>query len=206
MFQTNNLQPKLAIAFFLSCLILPAIFVVRITESAADNRQNDLIGSRSPTPTPSPTAAPVVVDVSPIILPTDQPELNLTDFADYAYGGPDVDCDGIPNAEDNCVFTFNPNQKDSDKNRIGDACSGSNQGKPEIHCDTDGDGVKDYRDNCQLVCNPGQVDTNKNGIGDVCDPALVTDWVRMQFCEKSTKQKPCPSSKNNNPKSQVKLR
>jgi len=35
---------------------------------------------------------------------------------------PDVDGDGVPDGEDNCPFTFNPNQDDANENGIGDAC------------------------------------------------------------------------------------
>ena len=34
----------------------------------------------------------------------------------------DADSDGIPDVVDNCVFTFNPNQEDSDNDGRGDAC------------------------------------------------------------------------------------
>jgi hypothetical protein len=34
----------------------------------------------------------------------------------------DWDCDGVPDAYDNCVGMANPDQKDTDNNGIGDAC------------------------------------------------------------------------------------
>lgn len=55
----------------------------------------------------------------------------------------DYDCDGIPNHEDNCPYTYNPNQNDLDGYGIGDVCDD----------DIDGDGLK----------NPvGLVDDNGN--------------------------------------------
>jgi hypothetical protein len=35
---------------------------------------------------------------------------------------PDADNDGIPDSEDNCPYTYNPDQKDTNGNGIGDAC------------------------------------------------------------------------------------
>lgn len=100
-----------------------------------------------------------------------------------------MDCDGIRSSEDNCPFTYNPDQKDSDKNGIGDACDGANKGRIESHCDPDGDGIPSYKDNCPLVCNPKQEDKNKNGIGDVCDSALLSNWVRLNPCPKPVPNK-----------------
>jgi len=59
---------------------------------------------------------------------------------------PDADGDGIPDAQDNCPNTPNPNQSDLDGDGRGDAC-----------------------DNCPSVPNPGQEDSDNDGIGDVCD-------------------------------------
>ncbi len=44
----------------------------------------------------------------------------------------DYDCDGIPNHEDNCPYTYNPSQNDLDGYGIGDVCDD----------DIDGDGLK----------------------------------------------------------------
>lgn len=49
----------------------------------------------------------------------------------------DLDEDGILNSEDNCVYTPNQDQADSDENGIGDVCE-----------DDDGDGVINFDDNC----------------------------------------------------------
>ena len=52
----------------------------------------------------------------------------------------------------------NPDQKDSDGDGVGDACSDK---------DSDGDGFPDNIDNCPFVAND-QKDSDGDGIGDVC--------------------------------------
>ena len=71
-----------------------------------------------------------------------------TNCCDYFYK--DGDNDGINDGEDNCRFTWNPDQKDSDGDGIGDAC--------EIK-DNDGDGVQDDQDNCPQIPNGSDVGT-----------------------------------------------
>ncbi len=58
----------------------------------------------------------------------------------------DFDLDGIANEIDNCLFTYNPSQTNSDADTLGDAC-----------------------DNCPTIDNPGQADADDDGIGDDCD-------------------------------------
>ena len=88
----------------------------------------------------------------------------------------DYDCDGIVNAEDNCAYDYNPSQKDSSQNGIGDVCDE----------DIDADGIKNPKwivdetwrinirllpqnqDNCLFVPNTDQIDSNNNGEGDAC--------------------------------------
>jgi len=64
-----------------------------------------------------------------------------------AYEAFDTDCDGDPDAFDNCPNDANPDQADAD-----------------------GDGVGDVCDNCPMVYNPDQRDSDGDGLGDACDP------------------------------------
>ena len=43
----------------------------------------------------------------------------------------DFDCDGVPNAIDNCVFVANPDQADPDRDLLGSVCDGCPY-EPEI--------------------------------------------------------------------------
>lgn len=84
---------------------------------------------------------------------------------------PDADADEVRDSVDNCVDAANPNQRDSDGDRMGDACD------PTPNGDTDADGVDDLADNCWTVANPGQKDADSDGIGDLCDGDTDNDGV-----------------------------
>ncbi|MEI6673023.1 MAG: thrombospondin type 3 repeat-containing protein [bacterium] len=89
----------------------------------------------------------------------------------------DYDCDGITNKKDSCPNRYNPSQKDTDGDTIGDVCDN------DIDNDTiknpvgivDEEGKIDIAkrtknmDNCLFIVNTGQQDSNQNSIGDMCD-------------------------------------
>ena len=86
----------------------------------------------------------------------------------------DVDDDGVPDQEDNCVFVYNPEQADLDQDLEGDACD----------ADLDGDGVIDELD-CEPIDGdvfPGNVeicdgfDNNCDGITDAPGSAGCTEY------------------------------
>jgi len=90
----------------------------------------------------------------------------------------DVDNDGVPDNNDNCVSLANPDQKDINGNGRGDICD-----------DFDQDGFINLKDNCPNNPNRDQRDTDSDGIGDVCDnqESRVTErypwipWVGIGF-------------------------
>ncbi len=79
----------------------------------------------------------------------------------------DDDNDGISNENDLCPSTASLDNRDFDKDGIGDVCDD----------DDDGDGIPDKKDNCPYNHNPDQADKDGNGIGDACDD-LDKDGVR----------------------------
>ena len=87
---------------------------------------------------------------------------------------------GCPTTEDNCPWTPNPTQADTDNDGFGDACDqcpndpntrDTDADGVDDACDTDddGDGVADSADNCPLVANADQRDLDNNGVGQACD-------------------------------------
>ncbi len=91
---------------------------------------------------------------------------------------PDRDGDGVPDANDNCPRTANPNQADRDRDGIGDACDrpqiNIDEGIPDWQLDPDvlepGDfNLPPIEDNCPNVRNPDQADQDNDGVGDACD-------------------------------------
>ena len=103
----------------------------------------------------------------------------------------DSDGDGVPDADDNCVATPNPDQLDTDADGAGDACD----------ADDDNDGHADGSDNCPLVANSDQADFDLDGIGDSCDPQTGPptnreqckngSWARFNFPRAFANQGDC---------------
>ncbi len=114
----------------------------------------------------------------------------------------DTDGDGVPDVNDNCPITPNPDQTNSDSDKWGDACDNCPNDANRVQRDTDGDGLGNYcdtdddgdgildgayasspaeADNCQLVPNPDQTDSNGDFCGDACDPCH-TGSQGYDFC------------------------
>ena len=75
----------------------------------------------------------------------------------------DLDSDGIIDSIDNCPAVANPDQKDTDKDKRGDACDDTDDR------DDDNDTVINSLDNCPAVANTDQKDKDDDKIGDACD-------------------------------------
>lgn len=78
----------------------------------------------------------------------------------------DNDFDCIKITYDNCPNSYNPNQKDSDNDGLGDVCDPC-VGKDND--DPDGDRICGKQDNCPNINNPEQEDSDNDGEGDACD-------------------------------------
>jgi DMSO/TMAO reductase YedYZ molybdopterin-dependent catalytic subunit len=87
----------------------------------------------------------------------------------------DEDADGIPDLTDNCIFAYNPSQKDSDHDRIGNACDSD---CPNL----DGINPVSFFDfsilakNWQLIGTDLAGDLNTDLAVDINDLAIFTDY------------------------------
>ena len=81
----------------------------------------------------------------------------------------DTDKDNIWNSSDNCPNLTNQDQRDTDGDKIGNACD----------TDDDGDSVSDASDNCPLVSNIDQLNSDGDSLGNACDNCpLVTNALQ----------------------------
>ncbi len=100
----------------------------------------------------------------------------------------DVDEDGVPDADDNCIFFYNPDQADMDNDSMGDACDPDKDGDNVLE-DNGGPGawnrgdifvinpcrgrfgsdLSRCDDNCPNVYNPDQGNCDEDDFGDLCD-------------------------------------
>lgn len=71
----------------------------------------------------------------------------------------------LPSALDNCPFTSNADQADSNNDGVGDVC------------DIDSDGIRDDLDNCPSTANSDQANLDGDAFGDECDPDADNDTV-----------------------------
>jgi hypothetical protein len=99
---------------------------------------------------------------------------------------PDFDHDGVADTLDNCPFDLNPQQRDSDRNGLGDVCDCAATG-----ADVDADGVDDacddcigeatgrdvggdgIDDGCEACAEATGLDTDADGVDDACDPCAL---------------------------------
>lgn len=101
-------------------------------------------------------------------------ELVLTKNEQY---DEDKDKDGTPNNFDNCPIVSNKDQKDTDKDLIGDVCDIDPKNRNPLLGDSDYDGVDDERDNCPFTRNSDQADENSNGQWDACSDDDGDGWL-----------------------------
>lgn len=109
------------------------------------------------------------------------PELAASKWSLIAQWFTDNDGDWIDDANDNCVWIYNPDQADKDGDWKWDVCDSTDGWSSNdwtswwsgdcgpYDSDTDNDGVCDSVDNCHRVYNPSQADSDNDWDWDACD-------------------------------------
>lgn len=111
----------------------------------------------------------------------------------------DQDGDGVPNAQDRCLFVVDARNADSDGDGVGDACDNcptlansdqadaNKDGRGDACADGSGslldgdmDGIPDPNDNCPRLASPNTADGDKDMIGDACDNCPMVANYRQQ--------------------------
>ncbi|MEX2196967.1 MAG: thrombospondin type 3 repeat-containing protein [Thermoleophilaceae bacterium] len=92
------------------------------------------------------------------------------------WSGLDFDRDGVASESDNCPYSGNPGQEDSNGDGIGDACAG----------DIDGDGLSNERE-ALLGTNPALADTDGDSVPDGSDVCAVRAGLGVDGCADTTR-------------------
>jgi len=121
-------------------------------------------------------SAPLVNEPN-IVIDSDGDQVpDANDNCPYTYNSnqADLDHDGVGDVCDNCPSTYDPNQVDSDYDGVGDVCDNCPSTYNLNQADFDHDGVGDVCDDCPSTYDPNQVDSDYDGVGDVCDNCPLT--------------------------------
>ena len=90
---------------------------------------------------------------------------------------------------DNCIIKFNPDQKDSERDGVGDACDNCIDKSNSNQADKDEDGVGNACDNCRFVPNLDQKDSDNDGVGDACETMTQNAYYPMGRGDTNSEEK-----------------